>query len=170
MPGTRSATVGIGHSVCRREAATAGGREASRSHAFDSPWEGECMDARTARPIGEYSPRPFQGCGGFGLVDRMLMKATQLERSQRQAERLSRDRRRWALGALLAARMRQRPEAGRRVEVTPLTRRAGRVQEHEQPGPRRIETALSSDKMVWVCRARVLDARTPRRRRHIGTP
>lgn len=66
MPGTRSATVRIGHSVCRRDAATAGGREASRSHAFDSPWEGECMDARTARPIGEYSPRPFQGAQGLG--------------------------------------------------------------------------------------------------------
>ena len=29
------------------------------------------MDARTARPIGEYSPRPYQGCGWFGLVDRV---------------------------------------------------------------------------------------------------
>jgi len=24
------------------------------------------MDARTARPIGEYSPRPFQGAQGLG--------------------------------------------------------------------------------------------------------
>ena len=31
------------------------GREASRSRASDSPWEGECTDARTARPIEEYS-------------------------------------------------------------------------------------------------------------------
>jgi hypothetical protein len=42
---------------------TAGGREASRSRAFDSPWEGEHMEVRTARPIEEYSPRPFQRCG-----------------------------------------------------------------------------------------------------------
>jgi len=51
------------------------------------------------------------------------MKTTELEMSRWQAERLSRDPRRWALGALLAARMRQRPEDGRRVEVAPLTRR-----------------------------------------------
>ena len=99
---------------CAREGTTAGGREANQSHAFDSPCRARA-GARTARPSKKSA--------GVRWVDRMLMKATELERSRWQAERLSRDPRRCALGTLLAARMRQRPEAGRRVEVTPLTRR-----------------------------------------------
>jgi hypothetical protein len=39
---------------------------------------------------------------------------------------------------------RPRPRSGRRVGFTPLTRRAGRVQEHEQPGRRRIAGAAGA--------------------------
>jgi hypothetical protein len=50
----------------------------------------------------------------------------------------------WMNSGLDCHRMWQRTESGRRVRVAPLTRRAGRVQEHEQPGRRRILRASNS--------------------------